>query len=85
MKRQVNDNTSLKQLRKRRTLERTQAIGQGFLADPDRPRTLAEAITPVGTCPDMCPEYERVERIVQKDVWGPEQVRDKKSLWLHRR
>lgn len=43
-------------------------------ANPDRPRTLAEAVAPVGTCPDMCPEFERVERIVQKDVWGPETV-----------
>ncbi|TIA56076.1 hypothetical protein D6C79_00139 [Aureobasidium pullulans] len=59
-------------LKKQREQERTHAIAQGFLADPDKPRTLAEAITPVGTCPDMCPEFERLERVVQKDVWGPE-------------
>ncbi|KAG9818495.1 hypothetical protein KCU98_g18495, partial [Aureobasidium melanogenum] len=59
-------------LKKRREQERIHAIAQGFLADPDKPRTLAEAITPVGTCPDMCPEFERLERVVQKDVWGPE-------------
>ncbi|EON66017.1 hypothetical protein W97_05260 [Coniosporium apollinis CBS 100218] len=59
-------------LKKHREKERAEAIANGFLADPDRPRTLAEAITPVGTCQDMCPEYERVERIVQKDVWEAE-------------
>ncbi|GAB7347936.1 hypothetical protein MBLNU459_g5450t2 [Dothideomycetes sp. NU459] len=59
-------------LKKQRERERADAIAQGFLADPDKPRTLADAITPVGTCPDMCPEFERVERVVQKDVWGPE-------------
>ena len=64
----------LKQLKRRREDERKVAIEQGFLADPDRPRTLAEAITPVGTCPDMCAEYERLERIVQKDVWQQETV-----------
>ena len=56
------------------------AIADGFLADPDRPRTLAEAITPVGTCQDMCAEFERVERVVQNDVWGPEVVRLLESL-----
>lgn len=60
---------------KKRDQERKDAIAKGFLADPDKPRTLAEAITPVGTCPDMCPEFERVERVVQNDVWGPEAVR----------
>jgi len=63
------------QLKKRRERERVEAIKNGFLADPDRPRTLAEAITPVGTCQDMCAEFERVERVVQNDVWGPEVVR----------
>ncbi|KAL9060793.1 MAG: hypothetical protein Q9162_000497 [Coniocarpon cinnabarinum] len=33
---------------------------------------LSEAITLVGTCEDMCPEYERVKRIVEKDVWYEE-------------
>jgi hypothetical protein len=45
------------------------------MQDPDKPRALAEAITPAGTCPDMCPEFERVERVVQKDVWAEETVR----------
>ncbi|KAF2218501.1 SAC3/GANP/Nin1/mts3/eIF-3 p25 family-domain-containing protein, partial [Elsinoe ampelina] len=64
------------QLKTRRETERKDAIRDGFLADPDRPRTLAEAITPTGTCPDMCAEFERLERIVQKDVWGQETRED---------
>lgn len=47
----------------------------GFLADPDKPTSLAKAITPVGTCQDMCPEFERVERTVQKMVDMCEKVR----------
>ncbi|PSK56717.1 SAC3 family protein 1 [Elsinoe australis] len=63
-------------LKQRRENERKEAIRHGFLADPDKPRTLAEAITPVGTCPDMCAEFERLERIVQKDVWAQETRED---------
>ncbi|MCJ1393022.1 hypothetical protein MMC18_005894 [Xylographa bjoerkii] len=43
--------------------ERKDAIRNGLLSDPDKPTSLANAITPVGTCQDMCPEYERVQRI----------------------
>ena len=57
-----------------RERERKDAIKNGFLADPDKPTALAEAITPVGTCPDMCPEFERVERIVQNMVEGCEKI-----------
>ena len=45
-----------------------------MLADPDKPTSLANAITPVGTCQDMCPEFERVERIVQLMVDPCEKV-----------
>lgn len=44
------------------------------MADPDVPRDLSEAITLVGTCQEMCPEYERVTRIVQNDVRNAECV-----------
>ncbi|KAF2484556.1 SAC3/GANP/Nin1/mts3/eIF-3 p25 family-domain-containing protein, partial [Neohortaea acidophila] len=59
-------------LTKARERERTEAIRHGVIADPDKPRSLSEAITPVGTCQDMCAEYERVQRVVQKDVWEEE-------------
>ena len=45
------------------------------MADPDKKTSLAEAITPVGTCQDMCPAFERVERVVQQMVDRCERVR----------
>ena len=65
---------SCKQLKKKREVERREAIKAGFLADPNKPTSLANAITPVGTCQDMCPEFERVERIVQDMVDRCEKV-----------
>ena len=62
------------QLKLQREEERKEAIRRGVLADPDKPTSLANAITPVGTCQDMCPEFERVERIVQQMVDGCEKV-----------
>jgi hypothetical protein len=63
-----------KQLREHRNKERDWAIKNGFMADPDVPRALADAITLVGTCQDMCPEFERATRIGRKDVWTMENV-----------
>ncbi|EED18123.1 leucine permease transcriptional regulator (SAC3), putative [Talaromyces stipitatus ATCC 10500] len=51
-----------------RVKQRENAIKQGQMADPNQPTLLIKAITPVGTCTTMCPEFERVERIVQKMV-----------------
>lgn len=65
---------SCPQLKQDREQERKDAIKNGSLADPDKPTSLAYAITPVGTCQDMCPEYERVERIVQLMVDGTEKI-----------
>ncbi|KAJ5794841.1 SAC3/GANP/Nin1/mts3/eIF-3 p25 [Penicillium paradoxum] len=48
--------------------QRERAIKDGQMADPNQPTSLNQAITPVGTCTSMCPEFERVERIVQKAV-----------------
>jgi len=45
------------------------------MADPNQPTSLNRAITPVGTCTEMCPEFERVERIVQKMIDKCEKVR----------
>lgn len=44
------------------------------MADPNQPTSLKQAITPVGTCTSMCPDFERVERIVQKAVDKCEKV-----------
>ena len=66
---------SCQQLRSKREMERKNAMKKGFLADPDRPTSLKNAITPVGTCQDMCAEFERVERIVQLNIDKCEKVR----------
>lgn len=64
------------QLKLDRAKERERAIKEGQMADPNQPTSLNQAITPVGTCTSMCPEFERVERIVQKMV-------DKSEKFLH--
>lgn len=71
---QAHELTTLVQLKHSREQERKDAIAQGLLADPEKPRALSDAITPIGTCQDMCPEFERVQRVVQKDVWDEETV-----------
>ncbi|OCK85485.1 hypothetical protein K432DRAFT_277775, partial [Lepidopterella palustris CBS 459.81] len=65
-------------LKKKREQERRDAIAQNLMQDPNKPRSLADAITLVGTCPDMCPEFERVQRVVEREVNNPEC--DPKSL-----
>ena len=62
------------QLKIDRAKEREQAIKAGQMADPNQPTSLNKAITPVGTCTSLCPEFERVERIVQKMVDKSEKV-----------
>ncbi|DAA79232.1 TPA_exp: putative Leucine permease transcriptional regulator (SAC3) [Trichophyton benhamiae CBS 112371] len=61
-------NTRYERLKQDRARQRIQAIKAGIMPDPDQPTTLKQAITPTGNCTDMCPEFERVERIVQKMV-----------------
>jgi hypothetical protein len=62
------------QLRKLREKEREDAMRDGYIVDPEKPRALSEAVTPVGRCPDMCPEFERASRIYQNEVWNAEKV-----------
>jgi hypothetical protein len=57
-----------------REKERRDAIANGLIDDPDKPKRLEDAITFVGTCQDMCPEFERIGRIVQKAVDRCEKV-----------
>ncbi|KAF2446112.1 hypothetical protein P171DRAFT_252294 [Karstenula rhodostoma CBS 690.94] len=40
--------------------------------DPDGQMDMSQSVDKHGLCEDMCPEYERVRRIVQNDVAGPE-------------
>ncbi|KAL4784623.1 SAC3/GANP/Nin1/mts3/eIF-3 p25 family-domain-containing protein [Aspergillus varians] len=69
-------NDRYEQLKIDRAKQREQAIKAGQMADPNQPMSLNKAITPVGTCTSMCPEFERVERLVQKMV-------DKSEKYLH--
>ncbi|KAF8948070.1 hypothetical protein BGZ47_006615 [Haplosporangium gracile] len=55
-------------LKDKREQERQDAIRAGLIPDPDKPRRLEDAITFVGTCMDMCPEFERHEREFQINV-----------------
>ncbi|RAQ47173.1 leucine permease transcriptional regulator (SAC3) [Aspergillus flavus] len=71
-----NYNDRYEQLKLDRAKQREKAIREGQMADPNQPTSLNQAITPVGTCTSMCPEFERVERIVQKMV-------DKSEKLLH--
>ncbi|KAG0344295.1 hypothetical protein BG004_004572 [Podila humilis] len=56
------------ELKEARVKERDQAIRSGAIPDPDKQMRLEDAITFVGTCTDMCPEFERHEREYQKNV-----------------
>ncbi|KAI9840848.1 MAG: hypothetical protein M1837_001262 [Sclerophora amabilis] len=61
-------------LKKKREKEREHAIANDLVDDPNKQRRLEDAITFVGTCVDMCPEFERVERMVRQAVDGCEKV-----------
>lgn len=67
---------------------RTCLIRNGYLDDPDKPKKLSEAIDFKGTCEDMCPEFEKVTRIVEHDVQSAEKELspDGQSYWpaLHK-
>jgi hypothetical protein len=43
--------------------------------NPEGQIHLSQAVKMVGCCQDMCPEFERVRRIVQNDLKLPEFVR----------
>lgn len=58
-------------------------IRSGFIDDPEKPKKLSEAIDFRGTCEGMCPEFEKVTRIVEHDVKDAEKelAPDGKSSW----
>ncbi|KAI9285414.1 SAC3/GANP/Nin1/mts3/eIF-3 p25 family-domain-containing protein [Umbelopsis sp. AD052] len=53
------------ELKKLRAHEREDAMRKGLIDDPDKPRKLQDAIKFTGTCQDMCPQFERLERELQ--------------------
>ncbi|UNI18963.1 actin cytoskeleton and mitosis protein [Purpureocillium takamizusanense] len=40
----------------------------GLIDDPNKRKKLSEAISFKGICEDMCPEYEKIQRITESDV-----------------
>ncbi|TPX09681.1 uncharacterized protein E0L32_009154 [Thyridium curvatum] len=51
---------------------RASLIRAKLIDDPDVKKTLKEAIVFKGICEEMCPEFEKITRIVQHDVKMPE-------------
>ena len=65
-----------------RSKVRASLIRAGLLDDPDKPKKLSEAIDFKGTCEDMCPEFEKITRIVEHDVQSAEkEIASDGSLW----
>lgn len=58
-----------------REKERVLAVKNGLIPDPNRRRRLEDASNLIGTCSEMCPEFERVEREFQHAVDKWELVR----------
>jgi nuclear mRNA export protein SAC3 len=58
-------------------------IRNGYIDDPEKPKKLSEAIDFKGTCEDMCPEFEKITRIVEHDVKDGEKELspDGKTYW----
>ncbi|WFD41596.1 actin cytoskeleton and mitosis protein [Malassezia psittaci] len=64
-----DDTTSrLEELKVLYAKKREAYIASGLLPDPSRPGALEDATKLVGVCEEMCPEYERLEREVQKEL-----------------
>lgn len=55
---------------------RTCLIKAGIIDDPEVRKKLSDAIDFRGVCEDMCPEGEKVSRIVEHDVKLPERIRN---------
>ncbi|KAH7122422.1 SAC3/GANP/Nin1/mts3/eIF-3 p25 family-domain-containing protein [Dendryphion nanum] len=58
-------------LRKDRPRQKERFIQEGRM-NPEGPMRLSEAVKLYGACQDMCPEFERVRRIVENDLKAPE-------------
>ncbi|KAG9322711.1 hypothetical protein KVV02_000789, partial [Mortierella alpina] len=68
------------ELRDKRVTEREDAIRNGLIPDPNKPVRLEDAITFIGTCKDMCPEFERHEREYQQSVEKFEKIPGMQSI-----
>ncbi|KAF9969881.1 hypothetical protein BGZ73_007569 [Actinomortierella ambigua] len=68
------------ELKEKRVIEREQAIRSGAIPDPNKPRRLEDAIQFIGTCLDMCPEFERHEREYQQSLEKFEKIPGTESV-----
>ncbi|KAF2750256.1 hypothetical protein M011DRAFT_418038 [Sporormia fimetaria CBS 119925] len=66
-------------LREDRPRLRQQLIDEKRM-NPDGPMRLSDAVKLRGICMDMCPEYERVRRIVEEDLKVPEYTAESLKL-----
>ncbi|GKT99537.1 sac3 family protein 1 [Fusarium langsethiae] len=55
-----------------RSKARASLTKAGLIDDPEKRKTLQDAIDFKGICEDMCPEYEKITRINEMDVHLPE-------------
>lgn len=55
------------ELKHQRDAQRLLYIRQGILPDPDKAQDLSAAKSLLGTCLEMCPEFEREEREFQNE------------------
>ncbi|KAJ4353877.1 actin cytoskeleton and mitosis protein [Didymosphaeria variabile] len=63
------------ELKHAQAFKKREQIAKGQL-DPDGQMDMKSSVDKHGLCEDMCPELERVRRIVQNDVAGPEYTED---------
>ncbi|KAG0241697.1 hypothetical protein BGW41_005572 [Actinomortierella wolfii] len=68
------------ELKEKRVIERENAIRSGAIPDPNKPRRLEDAIQFIGTCLDMCPEFERHEREYQQSLEKFEKIPGTESV-----
>ncbi|KAJ4367018.1 actin cytoskeleton and mitosis protein [Neocucurbitaria cava] len=68
---QADYNQRLVHIRKERPAIREQFI-RDRLMNPEGQMRLEDSVKIIGICTDMCPEFERVRRIVENDVKPPE-------------
>lgn len=77
------------ELKHQRDAQRLEYIRQGILPDPDKAQDLSAAKSLLGTCLEMCPEFEREEREFQNEGDALEMVSldseqiEKKDSHLH--
>jgi hypothetical protein len=65
---------ALLQLRAKRPEVKEQLIKAGRM-DPDGQMNVHNSVKRMGLCMELCPELERVRRIVERDLLAPEYVR----------